>query len=110
MKRWTSRSKNRRNLKGVFVALLVVGVFVGCTTRSGHEWLSTFFDGVPDPNAPKPTNGLAQQFDENGKPLAGEAFRKSTNLAAAPRPFFVAHPPYEEKKCSECHESRFSVK
>ncbi|MGZ8940291.1 MAG: hypothetical protein ACXW32_13880, partial [Limisphaerales bacterium] len=91
--------------RNIVLVLLGVGMLVGCTTTSNHKWLSTFFDGVPDPNAPKPTNQVVQQFDENGKPLESGVFVPNTNFAAVKAPFFAAHPPYEEKRCTECHES-----
>jgi predicted CXXCH cytochrome family protein len=94
----------------VALALLGLVVMVGCTTEGKRRWLTVFFDGVPDPNAPKATNQVSPQFDEDGRPLAGAVFVKNTNFAAVKAPKFTFHPPYEEKKCTECHVSKFSVK
>ena len=89
----------------LFVAVL--GAFIGCTTDKKRKWLTLFFDGVPPEGAV--TNAPAVEYDENGKPLDKKVV-VSAAQPAAPKPKFVAHPPYEDKKCNECHESRFSVK
>src|SRR5262245_34735761 len=88
------------------IGLCVLAVLVGCTTENKHKWLSFFFDGVPAPGA---TNVTAVVYDENGRPLEKGSFA-STNIAAPIKAVFTPHPPYEERKCTECHESRFSVK
>lgn len=63
---------------GLFVCLTVLG----CSTpQQRYKVLSFFFDGVPDPDAPK-------------------AVRRSS--APGARPVFI-HKPYEEKKCDACH-------
>src|SRR4051794_38380706 len=61
-----ARPQARRRLRRavlVGLRLLVlaapVGVWVGCTAESKYKTLSYFFDGVPDPNAPKPGAGGA---------------------------------------------------
>jgi predicted CXXCH cytochrome family protein len=90
------------------LVLLCAGlVLVGCATEKNRKWLTFFFDGVPGANAN--TNAPSVEYDENGKPL-DKVVVAQTNQKAAPRPKFDAHPPYEDKKCNECHESRFSVK
>lgn len=94
----------------VAAALLGLLVMVGCTTDTNRRWLTVFFDGVPDPNAPKNTNQAPVRLDEDGKPLGDAVFVASTNFAAVKAPKFTFHPPYEEKKCTECHVSKFSVK
>jgi predicted CXXCH cytochrome family protein len=92
---------------GFWIVLLGVGLLVGCSTHTQHRWLTFFFDGVPAPGA---TNAVARlQYDEDGRPLAVP----QAAPAPAPTPVlhaFTAHPPYEDKRCTECHVSRFSVK
>jgi len=94
----------------IFLALLSLCVatgVIGCATENKQKWLSFFFDGVPATGAV--TNSPAIEYDENGKPL-DKLVVAQPNQPAAAKPKFVAHPPYEDKKCNECHESRFSVK
>jgi predicted CXXCH cytochrome family protein len=94
----------------IFLALLSLCVatgVIGCATEKKQKWLSFFFDGVPATGSP--TNSAQIEYDENGKPL-DKLVVAQPNQPAAPKQTFVAHPPYEDKKCNECHESRFSVK
>jgi predicted CXXCH cytochrome family protein len=86
--------------------LLAAVALIGCATDKKQKWLTFFFDGVS--SAPT-TNAPRVEYDENGKPL-DKLIVVQSNRPAAAKPKFVAHPPYEDKKCSECHESRFSVK
>jgi len=89
------------------LAIVCIGAAViGCSTEKKQKWLTFFFDGVPTGTA---TYAPRVDYDENGKPL-DKVVVVQTNQAAAPKPRFVAHPPYEDKSCTECHESRFSVK
>jgi predicted CXXCH cytochrome family protein len=82
-------------------------ILLGCTTEKKQKWLNFFFDGVPAPG--QGTNAPAVVYDENGQPLDKTAV-VHTNAPAITKIKFVAHPPYEDKNCNECHESRFSVK
>src|SRR6185436_17934629 len=92
----------------LWLTLLAVALIVlGCSAPTKDKWLRTFFDGVPVAGAV--TNQAAAQFDEDGRPLAAVATAAPTNLLAAIAPPFTKHPPYDEKKCSECHISKFSV-
>src|SRR5262252_7578229 len=88
------------------VGLCLIGALAGCSTEGKYKWLSFFFDGVPVPGA---TNAPTIVYDENGRPLDTSKF-VPTNVAAPIKAVFTPHPPYEEKKCTECHESRFTVK
>jgi predicted CXXCH cytochrome family protein len=97
----------RELLPSLFCLLCALAVFVGCTTEKKQRWLTFFFDGVPGPG--DATNRTAVVYDENGRPL-DRTPAAPTSTAAAAKPKFVAHPPYEDHKCNECHESRFSVK
>src|SRR5262245_42013763 len=96
-----------QRLAPVFILVCGLAVLVGCTTEKKKKWLSFFFDGVPQPRAG--TNRPAIIYDEDGRPLDRRAVIQ-TDVAAFPRARFSAHPPYEDRKCNECHESRFSVK
>jgi predicted CXXCH cytochrome family protein len=83
---------------------LGLGLVAGCSSQQKHKWLTRFFDGVPEPGA---TNAPAIQYDEDGRPFRAPPVSSNTVAFAPPR--FVAHPPYEDHNCTECHQSRFSV-
>jgi len=74
----------------VWCALLAagLGIWVGCTvTPENYEFLSYFFDGVPDPNAP---------IGAPGVPISQS-------------PTYTAHQPFLDGKCVDCHGRRFNV-
>jgi predicted CXXCH cytochrome family protein len=71
------------------LVLVIVGLWGGCSVERHYAVLSVFFDGVPDPNAPKrPVRGT-------GEVAVGIV---SSHLA------------FEERRCDECHAqtARFS--
>src|SRR5581483_12228618 len=64
----------------------------GCTvTQKNYSALSFFFDGVPDPNAPKLPAG---SNDEGNETVAGNGGRLNR--------VFI-HKPYDEGRCDACH-------
>jgi predicted CXXCH cytochrome family protein len=69
--------------------IAIIGAAVlwqGCTaTKDNYALLSTFFDGVPDPNAK-----LATIDQRTGEIRATGSFS--------------AHKPYAEERCGECHQ------
>jgi predicted CXXCH cytochrome family protein len=69
-------------------------VVIGCTPQRQYKVLSFFFDGVPDPNAPKVTPVLASMSAEQ---------RTAMKLA-------VIHKPYADGNCRSCHASLDNVK
>jgi predicted CXXCH cytochrome family protein len=98
-----------RRARRFLPALFGLLVLAGCVSNTKHKWLNLFFDGVPDPNAPKITNGVARiEYDEDGRPMT--PIIRGTNFGVVKGSPFTPHAPYDERKCSECHESRFSVK
>lgn len=64
--------------------LIVIGP--SCSPQKHYKTLSFFFDGVPDPNAPKLPEGFAQ------------------SAGGAPKLLSIVHKPYAEGKCGDCHE------
>lgn len=88
------RSGRRRGLVlGACAALAVGALWTGCSIEKNYKTLSFFFDGVPDPSAPKKLAGI---------PLAAqEDIRQS--------PTYSAHPPFVQGKCVECHSERFQL-
>lgn len=65
----------------------------GCSVKKHYRLLSFFFDGVPDPNAPR-------MSVLPGSSVPG-------NLRDSPT--YSVHPPFAEEKCGDCHVSRFAI-
>lgn len=61
-------------------------IWSGCTAERKYQWVSFFFDGVPDPNA------RSAQVD-------------STGNATPPRAAYVEHQPFADRDCKACHAS-----
>jgi predicted CXXCH cytochrome family protein len=69
--------------------LLLVAAAHGCTAEKRYKVLSVFFDGVPDPNAPKVVEGQSQRtMLKNGQVVQIVVY---------------THKPYGENKCAACH-------
>jgi predicted CXXCH cytochrome family protein len=72
--------------RGLLAGLAIsIGLsFLGCSTpQQRYRVLSTFFDGVPDPDAPKKTSG-SRRVGDRGRVT-------------------IVHKPYQENKCDACH-------
>lgn len=67
-------------------ALLIMGLWTGCSERKHYKLLSFFFDGVPNPYASLAGGGIEQA---DGKPIQ-----------------LITHQPFREGKCQPCHESQ----
>lgn len=85
----------------------ILVLLIGCSSQTKQKWLTTFFDGVPQGGVR--TNRQSIVYDENGKPMQVRA-SVTTNYGPAEAPFFVPHPPFEQKICTDCHESKYSVR
>lgn len=68
-----------------------------CTSERKHDILSFFFDGVPENDST--ATFTSSQLDSEGDMVVN---RNSSNKE------FFSHKPYEEEKCSSCHEPGFS--
>ncbi|MCX8091801.1 MAG: cytochrome c3 family protein [Verrucomicrobiae bacterium] len=88
-------------------SILALAALLGCSTQTRHRWLTFFFDGVP-PLGAQTNPPPAVAYDEDGRPLILTAPATTATPAAAPP--YTRHPPYEDRQCTECHESRFSVR
>ncbi len=77
-----------RRLIGVL--LLAILILAGCSARKRYVVLNTFFDGVPDPDAPKLATGFQSQ------------------RGTANEPIFV-HKPYAENNCGGCHQNTDNI-
>lgn len=83
------------------LALMFACFLAGCDTVNRHKVLSTVFDGVPSLPPPEQIcvdyaeKKLSDQRDElSGKKMAGSEVAEKESV----------HPPYEEKKCDNCHD------
>ena len=83
----------------LLLAILVLGSISGCTSKSSHNVLAFFFDGVPDPNE---TN-LAITADSLS---IADSLTISENKFPTSTPF-IFHPPYEQKECDICHNNAY---
>lgn len=71
-----------RLLFGIGCAALMLSWWSGCSVEKNYKLLSTFFDGVPDPNAP-------MRFDSR---------------AIAMSSTYSEHRPFVDEACLECHK------
>jgi predicted CXXCH cytochrome family protein len=71
-----------------------LAVWTGCTPERRYELLNFFFDGVPDPFAPK----VAVAPTDDGDSIFGVA------AGPAGKPVTVyLHKPYADNQCTSCH-------
>lgn len=97
------RSCRRRRTGRALAIALTLMVAAGCATRTRHEWLVLFFDGVP----PEPGTETNAAHSVAGSVAHGTS---GTNAPAPPLPKIVIHAPYGDRECNGCHESAFSQK
>jgi predicted CXXCH cytochrome family protein len=71
----------------LLAVLILIGSWVGCSPQAKYRVLSTFFDGVPNPDA-KPT-------------IAATA--SQGKAAVSNQPTSSIHKPYAEQRCDACH-------
>ncbi len=79
----------------VFILLCTI-LLPGCSPETRYKLLRTFFDGVPDPNAPSPQEAGPGPADRRPSPDSGSG---STNR----RGLRLVHKPYAEMQCGKCH-------
>ena len=79
-----------------FLISLVVLLVSACSTTSRYQILSTFFDGVPNPN---------QKQIELSDSVKVDSLNTKDELKANEKkaPEFIYHPPYRNRMCSGCH-------
>ncbi len=85
-----------KNVSFLFMALSLL-YFYGCSTTHNYKVLSFFFDGVPNPN-----KELANYLKDSLKLKDSGVVAQSTVNKAVP--VMKIHPPYQENKCSSCHD------
>lgn len=85
----TPPTRNRRIARWALASLALVALLVGCSVEKNYRTLSFFFDGVPDPNAPK---------DPSGKPMQAPGGR-----GLMPSMLSI-HKPYADEQCKSCHK------
>lgn len=77
---------------GVVMAV-VAGTTVGCSSpQERYRVLSFFFDGVPDPDAPKPGKALDEE-------------EEAANAKVVTASVLTIHKPYKERQCDVCHRA-----
>ncbi len=76
------------------------GVFFlpACDTPARHQWLTTFFDGVPPIGATNVTVTITA-------PAAATEAAPAVVMNAPAASNFSVHPPFQQHKCAECHVS-----
>jgi len=75
-----ARRHATRPAVGIGAAMCILMWWGGCSVEKNYELLSKFFDGVPDPNAPK-----------------------LDRFAIAQSATYTEHKPYTDEACLECH-------
>ena len=88
--------KNALALAAILGGILLTA---GCASDARHQWLTFFFDGVPAPGGE--TNVVV-----TAAPSEPPAALAAKPVAPAPPPDTSSvHPPFQEQKCAECHQS-----
>jgi len=77
----------------------MIGLLCGCDPVTTHKITSTIFDGVP---SPLPAEQYCKEYHDRTKAEELEAERQK-QLASA-KTASSEHPPYAEKRCSDCHD------
>ena len=70
---------------------------LACSSSARHHVLTTFFDGVPEPD----TTAVATTLTD--KLTTREVLPAEGTTGAPPPVSFTLHAPYEDKACDECH-------
>lgn len=79
-----------RTVGVVALCCLLLGLWAGCSAQKRYRVLSFLFDGVPDPNAPKPS-------EDSG----------TTTIRRGGQEIVVyIHTPYQQEQCEACHAER----
>ncbi|MCB0732227.1 MAG: hypothetical protein KDC88_14470 [Ignavibacteriae bacterium] len=78
------------------IILMIVQFISACSATSRYQILSTFFDGVPNPNEKQ------IQLQDT---IKTDTLVSKTNLKIEDKntPEFNYHPPYRNRMCSGCH-------
>jgi predicted CXXCH cytochrome family protein len=96
MKRVVMAAKTRKfgvgrpMVRTAAAGLAAMVLVAGCSVQKHYKLLSTFFDGVPNPDAPAQSVNVSLTV------------RPSENNGSATIKLYQ-HKPYAEKKCTECH-------
>ena len=79
-----------------FLYSTAVVILLSCSSSTKHQILSTFFDGVPDPNA-KPKAIVDSLKADSLANIKNENYKTVNEVK------FVFHPPYKNRLCKDCH-------
>jgi len=98
LKRRVFRMKGRTGRRFRSLSMLwLLSMFFYCGPQTRHRALSTFFDGVPEPQ--KRADALA----DSTKIVSTVSQESSLTQETGNRRGSV-HPPYQEKSCGDCHD------
>jgi predicted CXXCH cytochrome family protein len=84
-------------------AICLIMSLAGCSSTVRHRWLNTFFDGVPDPNAPR----VARVQPGTTNVVAAVSGNRPKVVPVGPA--LDIHKPYADHRCLACHQSEFDV-
>ncbi len=87
--------------KRLFLFMVVAFVLVACSQSTRHKILSTFFDGVPEPESAEPQSIAAIDTTAEFASEAAARAHKSEDINF--------HPPFEERACDACHDFQLSL-
>lgn len=82
-------------MKYAFILSCIALLFVSCSPKINYKLLSSFFDGVPNPD-------VADSISQIDSPVQADENSLNTNIPEKPQ--FIFHYPYLEKECSSCHD------
>lgn len=79
---------------------LCILTITGCDPVTRHKALTTFFDGVP---SLPPQEQLCKEYVEKLKADQESTDKQRQDVTSVSREKSI-HPPYSEKRCSDCHD------
>ena len=86
-------------LRMIFWIAVMSGLLCGCDPVTTHKITSTIFDGVP---SLPPAEQYCREYHERATAEEQEAARQKK--LALEKSSGSEHPPYTEKRCSDCHD------
>ena len=90
----------RNSYKKLWLIILFAFITV-CSPKSRYRVLTVFFDGVPDPDIAKMVKSDSSKADTTRA-------LKGLQKVQPKQPEYYFHPPYKEKSCDACHDTRGS--
>ncbi len=90
----------KKNRKKLIILFLIILLSYSCSSSTNYQILSTFFDGVNDPNEkPKEkTDSLKVKQTVEFKTQKNNVIEKT----------YIYHPPFKNRLCKDCHNLELS--